>query len=180
MLLTINPHNRFDWLLENAPLIVCVVALVATYRALRLSRISYTLIALFLLLHSIGAHYTYSLVPWANWAQALGLPVAAGNAERNHLDRVVHLLYGLLLTYPLREILLRVADLRGFWGISFRSRSRSPPRRSTSSWNGAPRKRSGAILGSRTWVPRATCGIRRRTWLSPVSGRSSPWRLRPS
>ena len=116
VLLAIDPHDRSDWLLESTPLIVCVVALAATYRALPLSRISYTLIVLFLLLHAVGAHYTYSLVPWADWAQAFGLPVDTSSGGRNHFDRVVHLLYGLLLAYPIREILLRVADVRGFWG----------------------------------------------------------------
>jgi putative membrane protein len=29
---------------------------------------------------------------------------------------MVHLCYGLLLAYPTREIFLRVADVRGFWG----------------------------------------------------------------
>jgi putative membrane protein len=36
--------------------------------------------------------------------------------ERNNFDRVVHFSYGLLLAYPIREVFLRVADVRGFWG----------------------------------------------------------------
>ena len=36
--------------------------------------------------------------------------------ERNNFDRVVHFAYGLLLAYPIREIFLRVANVRGFWG----------------------------------------------------------------
>lgn len=117
--LAVNPTSRSDWLLENSPLFVTVVALAASYRALPLSRISYTLIVLFLVLHSIGAHYTYSLVPWAEWVRVAGPAVDPGDAGRNHFDRVVHLLYGLLLAYPIREVLLRVADLRGFWGYFF-------------------------------------------------------------
>ncbi|HSR72017.1 MAG TPA: DUF2238 domain-containing protein, partial [Kiloniellales bacterium] len=31
-------------------------------------------------------------------------------------DRFVHFAYGLLLAYPIRELFLRVADARGFWG----------------------------------------------------------------
>ena len=31
-------------------------------------------------------------------------------------DRLVHFAYGLLLAYPVREIFLRIADVRGFWG----------------------------------------------------------------
>jgi putative membrane protein len=36
--------------------------------------------------------------------------------ERNNFDRVVHFSYGLLLAYPIREVFLRVANVRGFWG----------------------------------------------------------------
>ena len=63
-LLAIAPHDRADWLLENALLFAGVGVLVATRRKLPLSRVSYTLIFVFLCLHSIGAHYTYSLVPY--------------------------------------------------------------------------------------------------------------------
>ena len=35
---------------------------------------------------------------------------------RNHFDRLVHLAYGLLLAYPIREMFLRIGNVRGFWG----------------------------------------------------------------
>ena len=118
--LAIQPYDRSDWLLENLLLVVFVAALAASHRALPLSRISYTLIWLFLLLHTVGAHYTYSLVPWADWWQALtGSAAPATEAGRNHFDRAVHFFYGLLLAYPIREVFLRVAELRGFWGYFF-------------------------------------------------------------
>src|SRR5262245_40843552 len=66
-LLGIAPHDRADWLLENALLVLGVGFLLATRRALPFSRISYTFIFLFLCLHTIGAHYTYSLVPYDAW-----------------------------------------------------------------------------------------------------------------
>jgi putative membrane protein len=116
--LAIRPHDRSDWLLENLLLAVFVAVLAASCRALPLSRVSYTLIWLFLLLHTVGAHYTYSLVPWSQWLHAIGLPAPA-EGTRNHFDRVVHFCYGLLLAYPVREVFLRVADLRGFWGYFF-------------------------------------------------------------
>ena len=37
--------------------------------------------------------------------------------ERNHCDRLVHLSYGLFLVFPVREVLLRLTPLRGFWVI---------------------------------------------------------------
>jgi putative membrane protein len=116
--LAISPYDRADWALENTLLVAGVAALVATRRALPLSRVSYTLIFLFLCLHCVGAHYTYSLVPYDAWFEALfGRTLSSVTGfERNHFDRFVHLAYGLLLAYPVREVFLRVAEVRGFWG----------------------------------------------------------------
>jgi len=112
--MAIGPHDRSDWALENALLVIGLVVLVATRRALPLSRLSYTLIFVFMCLHTLGAHYTYSEVPYREWIAALtGQPAAGG---RNYYDRLVHFAYGLLLAYPIREVFLRVADVRGFWG----------------------------------------------------------------
>jgi putative membrane protein len=36
--------------------------------------------------------------------------------ERNNFDRFVHFCYGLLLAYPVREVFLRIASVKGFWG----------------------------------------------------------------
>jgi putative membrane protein len=118
ILLAIAPHDRADWLLENSLLFAGVGVLVATHRALPLSRISYTLVFLFLCMHAVGAHYTYSLVPYDDWFESLtGRTLSSlTGAERNHFDRLVHFAYGLLLAYPAREVFLRVADVRGFWG----------------------------------------------------------------
>lgn len=116
--LAISPLYREDWLLENALVIVFVAGMAASWRWFPFSRVSYTLIFLFLCLHEVGAHYTYSRVPYNEWTQAL-FGVSLNEAmgwERNHFDRLVHFSYGLLLAYPIREIFLRVANVRGFWG----------------------------------------------------------------
>ena len=116
--LAIAPLHRDDWLLENALLVLACAALALTYRRFPFSRISYTLIFIFLCLHTIGAHYTYAEVPYDAWCKAL-----TGTTfnelvgwRRNNFDRLVHFSYGLLLAYPIREVFLRVAGVRGFWG----------------------------------------------------------------
>ena len=84
---------------------------------LPLSDASYILVFLFLCLHAVGAHYTYSLVPWDDafrGVSGFSLSEAFG-ATRNHYDRVVHFAYGLLLVLPLRELLMMHAGVRGFW-----------------------------------------------------------------
>ena len=116
--LAIHPKYRNPWLMENV-LVLGVVALLALlHRRLLLSRVSYSLIFLFMCLHQVGAHYTYSEVPYDSWFQDFTgrtLNSLLG-WERNNFDRSVHFSYGLLLAYPIREMFLRVVNVRGFWG----------------------------------------------------------------
>jgi putative membrane protein len=116
--LGIAPASRSTWLLENTLAVALVAALAVGYRAFRLSRVSYLLIFLFLSLHEIGSHYTYSLVPYDAWSRRwLGFSIdEAFGFERNQFDRAIHFAYGLLFAYPIREVFLRVAAVRGFWG----------------------------------------------------------------
>src|SRR5262245_41571993 len=90
--LGIAPHDRAAWALENALVLVFALALGFSQRRLPLSRVSYTLIFAFLALHEIGAHYTYSDVPYDAWFQsAFGVSLDAMLGwERNNFDRVVH------------------------------------------------------------------------------------------
>jgi putative membrane protein len=115
--LAISPSHRADWALENALVLAFVVAVALSYKRLTLSRISYTLIFVFLCLHEVGAHYTYAEVPYDAWVKSLTGHTFNGLVgwERNNFDRVIHFCYGLLLAYPVREVFWRVASARGFW-----------------------------------------------------------------
>ncbi len=120
VLLGIHPKHRDDWALENALAVAAVLVLVFTYRRFPLSKVSYTLIFVFLMIHELGAHYTYSETPYDEWFAALtgrGLNDRLG-WERNHYDRFVHFAYGFLIAYPMRELFVRIAGARGFWGYS--------------------------------------------------------------
>jgi putative membrane protein len=114
----LRPADRMVWALENALAVAFVVGLAATARPFPFSRFSYAMIFAFLSLHTIGAHYTYSEVPYDRWVEAITGHTASAIVgwERNHFDRLVHLMYGLLLAYPIREIFLRIASAKGFWG----------------------------------------------------------------
>jgi putative membrane protein len=115
--LAISPTYRADWALENVLVLAVVGALAATYRRFPLSTSSYALIFAFLVIHAIGAHYTYAEVPYDAWAESLtgrSLTDRFG-WRRNHFDRLAHLAYGLLLVFPIREVFTRVARVRGFW-----------------------------------------------------------------
>lgn len=113
-----RPLMFHDWMLENVLVVLYVTALLVTRRWFPLSNVSYTLIFLHLCLHTIGAHYTYEQVPYDEWFRTLtgsGLNELLG-FERNHYDRLVHFMFGFLLAYPIREVFLRVASVKGFWG----------------------------------------------------------------
>lgn len=107
--LAIAPVDRHDWLLENILPVLLFGLLIGTYRWFRFSDRSYVLIALFMAVHAVGAHYTYEHVPAGYWMQQ------ALDLSRNHFDRLAHAAFGLLLTHPVRELFARLAHLRGFW-----------------------------------------------------------------
>lgn len=111
--LAIAPGNRFDWFLENLLVVIGVGLLGFYYRSRPLSDLSYILIALFLTLHVVGSHYTYSQVPFGFWLQDVF------GQERNHFDRIVHLCFGILIVYPVREDLSRYTGAgRGLSGFA--------------------------------------------------------------
>jgi putative membrane protein len=105
----LGPLDRRDWFLENLLVFTYAAVLILSYWKFTFSNLSYGLFTVFLSLHLIGAHYTYSEVPFGYWLQQ------ALDLSRNHYDRIVHFAYGLLIAYPFREILLRAARVSMHW-----------------------------------------------------------------
>ncbi|MBI2651468.1 DUF2238 domain-containing protein [Candidatus Woesearchaeota archaeon] len=117
-LTTINVPHLSDFILEHIMTVIFIVLLLSTYKSFPLSHLSYTFIFIFMIFHTIGAHYTYAEVPYEKWSKALfgtGINEFFGFA-RNHYDRLVHFSFGLFMAYPVREIFLRIANVKGFWG----------------------------------------------------------------
>lgn len=83
--------------------------LVSTHHRFQFSNLAYALVALFLALHAVGAHYTYAKVPAGFWMQDWL------HLNRNHFDRTIHFSFGFLLVYPLQEFLSRAAGVRASW-----------------------------------------------------------------
>lgn len=120
--LAIAPYDRADWALENALTGVFALVLFLTRRQSPLSSASWTLLLVFALLHTLGSHYTYSLVPYEDWGRRwLGLSVnGLLGWERNNFDRVIHFLWGFLLFLPVQEWFTGGANrLRGAWRYWF-------------------------------------------------------------
>ncbi|MBI4152004.1 DUF2238 domain-containing protein [Candidatus Woesearchaeota archaeon] len=111
IILSFNTSYFEDWIIENLLTIPFIIILYFTHRWFRFSHLSYGLFFIFLVLHIIGAHYTYSEVPFGDWLRdTLAL-------DRNHFDRIVHFSFGLLLAYPMREIVKRIGSVKGFWAL---------------------------------------------------------------
>jgi putative membrane protein len=105
--LAIKPRDWLTWTLENLLVLVFVGALAATYRRFAFSNFSYLLITIFLSVHALGAHTGYAHAPAGDWLRSIL------QLHRNPYDRVGHCAFGLLLAYPLRELLVRGVGLRG-------------------------------------------------------------------
>jgi putative membrane protein len=99
----LQPLDRDAWWLENVLPLSLVALLAGLYRHWHLSDVSYLCTTAFLALHLAGAHYGYTEVPVGEWLR--GVFRALGWGQRNPYDRVVHLAFGVLLVYPLREVL---------------------------------------------------------------------------
>jgi putative membrane protein len=109
IILAIHPLDRSDWLLENLLIFISLAVLALTYRRFQFSDTSYALILVFLVFHTIGAHYTYAKVPIGFWMKDWL------HLSRNHYDRVIHFSFGFILLYPMRELLIRSAHANAGW-----------------------------------------------------------------
>ncbi|PTQ07503.1 hypothetical protein CLG96_17775 [Sphingomonas oleivorans] len=100
------PRNTY---LQHGPTAVLLLAAIPVLRRWPLSDAAVGCIFVFFLLHSIGARYSYSFVPYDDWARAIFAHDISGSFgfTRNHYDRLVHLCFGLLAIRPVREIASR-------------------------------------------------------------------------
>ena len=116
-LTSIKPPHPQDYFYEHVMTVVFLAIIILSYRRFRLSNVSYTFIILFLLLHILGARFTYSEVPYNFFfLKYFGFDLDAFfGFQRNHYDRLVHFSFGLLFAYPIRELFWRVANARGVW-----------------------------------------------------------------
>ncbi len=106
--LAINPYDRNVWWAENLPIIIPVTLLVLTFKKFRFSNLSYLLIAIFFMFHTVGGHYTFEKTPFDffnNLLANLNFDFIFPSG-RNNFDRVSHFLVG-VLAYPVAELFYR-------------------------------------------------------------------------
>jgi len=105
-----SPRDRGTWLLEVLPVIIGVPLLYFTWRAFRLTPLTYRLIFVHALVLMLGGHYTYAHVPLGFWLQDVF------DLARNPYDRIGHFAQGFVPAIIAREILLRRLPLAsGKW-----------------------------------------------------------------
>lgn len=101
-----RPFDRLTWWLEVSPGLAAIILLLATYRRFRLTTFCYTLIAVHICVLCVGGHYTYAQVPLFDWLR----PVFGW--QRNHYDRLGHLMQGLVPAIAAREVIIRLDVVR--------------------------------------------------------------------
>ena len=98
----INPVFPREQFLQQAGTVLLAALLLVDLRKRWFSNLAFLGIALFTVLHLIGARYIYSFVPYQEWLQGLG-DWGWLHSTRNHYDRLVHLLFGVFLFPALVE-----------------------------------------------------------------------------
>jgi len=101
----IKPVSRTIWFLETVLIFLVAITLISTYNKFQFSKTAYTLIFIYLILGTIGAHYTYEKVPIENLKEIIG-------TQRNPHDRILHFSFGLFLYYPLLEFFIRTSKVK--------------------------------------------------------------------
>ena len=109
-----NPAARGVWWMEMSWVLGVFALLAFTYRHFKFSNLAYALVFLWLVMHTIGAHYTFEHVP-AEWLRNLL------GAERNHYDRVAHFVVGfnsfLFAELALRKRWVKDAVIAAVFGV---------------------------------------------------------------
>ncbi|KAA9016372.1 DUF2238 domain-containing protein [Sphingobium limneticum] len=107
--------------LQHGPTIALIMATPWLLRRWPLSTSAVACIWLFLLLHTLGARWIYSYVPYDDWARAVsGHDISSFfGTTRNGYDRLVHFSFGALLTLPVAEFARRHGGLSWGWSLTF-------------------------------------------------------------
>ena len=99
---TINPVYPNEQFLQHLGTLLISLILLVDLKRNKLSIAPFIGVALFILIHIIGARWIYSFVPYEDWLNTI--PGWELNSSRNHYDRFVHFSFGILLLPYLFEL----------------------------------------------------------------------------
>ncbi len=98
IVLAINPVDPGVWALENVLVVTIFPVVLWLDRKYSFNNWTYLSLTVFVILHLLGAHMTYSTMTYFSWfSEWFGW-------ERNYYDQVIHLLFGLMVFVPFFEI----------------------------------------------------------------------------
>lgn len=109
----IQPYRYWHWIGEVAAPIVGLILLVITFKKFRFTIFTYSVILISCYLMFIGAHYTFSKVPFFN-----DLKDYFGQS-RNNFDKFGHFIQGIVPVLISREVFIRRKYISGYKLISF-------------------------------------------------------------
>ena len=110
----IRPHSFAVWMTETFWVVGLLAVLLSTRRMFRFSLAAYACFFAWMMLQTVGAHYTFELVPMDWLKEPLGL-------VRNPYDRIAHFAVG-WFAFPFAELFLRKswvksASLAAFFAV---------------------------------------------------------------
>lgn len=94
-----QPVDMAVWRVEMSSVFAIILLLVLTFRSFRFSNTAYFIVFMWLVMHTIGAHYTFENVPFGIISDFFGF-------ERNHYDRIAHFVIG-INSFMVAELALR-------------------------------------------------------------------------
>ena len=100
----IRPHSFAVWMTEIFWVAGLLAVLLSTRRMFRFSLVAYSCFFAWMMLQTVGAHYTFELVPMDWLKEPLGL-------VRNPYDRIAHFTVG-WFAFPFAEVFLRKGWVR--------------------------------------------------------------------
>ncbi len=112
----IKPYDWGVWKVEISSVLVVFFALLFTGKKFRFSNLSYFFVFLWLMMHTVGAHYSFERVPFGFITDTFGF-------ERNHYDRVAHFVIGLsafgVAEFAWRKKITNTVFASAFFGLTF-------------------------------------------------------------
>ncbi len=113
-IMAIDPKYPSDWLLENVLVFLFFPFLVWMDFKHHFSVVALSMLLVFASLHSLGSHFTYAEMEYFDFiTKWMGF-------ERNHFDRVVHFLFGLLVFRTLFELVaIKIKTFRAAMFFTF-------------------------------------------------------------
>jgi len=99
IVLGINPAHRELWIVEIIPAVIIFLSFVFTFKKFKFSNYTYSMMYFWLVVHTIGAHYTFSEVPFSMVTEMF-------HFQRNNFDRIGHFGVG-FYAFGAAELIIR-------------------------------------------------------------------------